>query len=230
MLVVFYSIFSCQNRIERNICEKELLLLSPNNQLRVINIELQRLNDSILIKNGFNLNCLSAKKQEFITLVDNIKIKVYIKRNCCLCIRTGVPSITIFPNDKEEVLISGDTDTIVKIKEVSKWLKNNYLLKENKNRIFSQIDLGWTKNISAKDLNKVIHNVINGYIDVVNQITDLKYKKKICDLKTKEFNKIKEEYPLNLKLINLSSKPLVPVNFKDNNKTITDDFSLSLDD
>lgn len=227
MLVGFYSIFSCQNRIEGNICEKELLLLNPNNQLRVINIELQRLNDSILIKNGFNLSCLSAKKQEFITLVDNIKIKVYIKRDCCLCIRTGVPSITIFPNKKGKVLISDIKDTIVEIKDVSKWLKNDYLLKKNKTRIFSQIDLGWNKNISAKDLNKVIHNIINGYIDVVNQITDSKYKKKICDLKTKEFNKIKEAYPFNLKLINLSSKPLVPVNFKDNDKIKTNDVSLN---
>jgi len=205
IMIITFSIIGCKIKRKENICEKELLLLNPNNELKTLKINLNKLNDSVLKENGFILNCASPKKHEFNVIVNNLKIKAYITRNCCQCIRKDIPSISIFPNNKGKALISSEVDTIIEFKEIPKWFKDNYLVKNQENKVFKQIGIGWNKDITTENLNSVIQNIINGYLISANKIANNKYKKEICELETKELNLIMEYLPFELRLINFNS-------------------------
>jgi len=162
-MIISISLISCENRSKENFCKNKLLLLNPNNELKTIDIGLEKLNDSILKENGFNLDCISAKKQEFNILVNNLKIKTFIKKDCCLCLRSDVPSISIFVNNKGKVLIRSEKDTIIEIRKITKWFRKNYSKKEKRKRVFEQIEIGWNKDISKDNLYNVIQEILKGY-------------------------------------------------------------------
>jgi len=201
----------CEKRLNGNVCKNETLLLNPNNKLKTLKINLTELNDSILKINGITLNCVHPKKHEFNIVLHNLKIKVYLERNCCNCIRKDNPTVSILANNKGKVLIYNEKDTIIDFKKIPKWFKDNYLVKKQRSIVFKEIGLGWSDNITNKNLNNVIQKIVDGYLICANKMSNDIYKKEICKLNTKELSTIIKELPFELRLINFNSDKITLV-------------------
>ena len=215
IMVISLSVISCENEINEKFCENEKSLLSPNNELKTLKTSLEKLNDSILIDNGLNLNCVSSKKQEFNILVNSLKIKTFIKRNCCLCIRSEVPAISILVNNGKVLITTSEKDTIIEIRKIPEWFEKHYLKIEKEKRLFEQIELGWNKDISKKSLYNVIQEIIKGYLISIDKISVKEYEKKICELELNELKRIMKILPFELKLTNFNEN-LIEIERKTN--------------
>ena len=211
--IIFSLLFiSCNNLNDENNCVNKQILLNPNKGLKLIDISLEELNDSLLFDKGFDLNCIAPEKQEFNIPVNNIFIKTHIERTCCLCVRKFKPSIHISLNSKGKVWINNGIDTIIEIKEIPIWFDDNFQNPfQEENGILKQITFKWSNNVSKEDIYSSLLGIIDGYSICVEKKSMEKYGEELCNLDTLELKLIKEIYPFELKLSNFNSDNLPPI-------------------
>lgn len=228
LLILTLSISACKNSSEKKVeepkvqtfvdslfCKNQLELIT-NDTIPVINLDLTESLDSCInqIQKSFDFNLCDRKiyysipydlKTKKIQQTENsIFLKLRLYRHCDWYCGDGVRIIWILMNEKTDVLIENN---IVKHENLNSidsiiqyyYLHDEYPLYEKPKSSF--IALMWDKGVSIDKLTDFFNVIINGYLSTIDEYSENKFHKTICELSNDELKIVKDSIPFEFELV-----------------------------
>lgn len=200
LLFIFMFITSC-NQEEVTIdkyCSNQRVLFSASDNLETVTINFSDSNSDIMdflestIKKDFCWNEVSFG----LTLKNGNTIKVFVINECwdgiIRCFRKFPRQILL--NEQGDLMIEND---LIPIDSTKGWIKNNFLSEEYG---LKQLSLQWHMSSPYDSIQKVFSNIIDGYLQVYEEMSKDFFGKKTCDLHREELNFLSNKLPFKLKL------------------------------
>lgn len=199
-----------ENFTRRNYCTSKTELIGGGNNIPKINLNLNQTSEKIYnqIKRSFEYSdssCFYTFKIPYNTNTESIdssegniefKVSVYKAHGSTSCLRNRRSDLfLILVNKWNQMLVQQRHET-----DDFQYITNNLpAFYEGASQDFKKyIHIQWDDDCSKKELEKVFHASIDGYLNAAAKYSEELFSKELCELSSYELAKLKEFVPFNL--------------------------------
>ena len=217
------------NYIKSVFCKNQLDLITSNDSIPIIKLDLNKSFESCLIQieNSFDYDIcdkkvyfsipFDLKTKKIAQTKNSILLKIRLYKHCeCYC-GDGLRMIFVLMNKRGQVLVNNNLillDSLSKLDSIIPfyYLHDKVPLYEYPKSSF--IALLWDEDVDSNKLSSVIFNVVRGYLKTANEFSEIRFNKSICQLTKKELIIVKDSLPFELEFFNHGVEKIPPPEVK----------------